>query len=105
MLLSLEGFEVLTAHSGEEGIRLCKKHHPHIVLLDIDLPDASGYSVARALREIIITHDLIIIAMTGWGEPHDVTRALDSGCDYHLTKPVSFDDLEHMISSALLDSR
>jgi DNA-binding response OmpR family regulator len=105
MLLSLEGFEVLVAHSGEEGIRLYQTHHPHVVLLDIDLPDASGYSIARALREMTTTHALFIIAMTGWGEQHDITKALDSGCDYHLTKPINFDDLGNVINGALIESR
>lgn len=98
MILSLDGYEVVVASTGERAIELYKKFHPAIVLLDIDLPDTDGYSVASAVRNSAPEHQPLIIAMTGWGGQTDIQRAIAAGCDYHLTKPVHFDDLNSLLT-------
>lgn len=97
MILSLDGYEVVVASTGAQAIELYNKLHPAIVLLDINLPDSDGYSVAADLRNCACEHQPLIIAMTGWGAQADTQRAITAGCDYHLTKPVHFDDLNSLL--------
>lgn len=98
MLLSMDGFKVHTAGTGAEGLATFQLQKPAVVLLDIGLPDMSGYEVARAIRTLQEPGSApLIIAATGWGEREDVKRALESGFDLHLTKPVDIDKLEEIL--------
>jgi CheY-like chemotaxis protein len=57
------------------------------VFLDIGLPDMSGYDVARRVRAGDTGCTPVLVALTGWGQEHDVRRALEAGCDHHVIKP------------------
>jgi CheY-like chemotaxis protein len=70
---------------------------PDVVLLDIGLPDVSGYDVAQRLRELVAIAPLRIVALTGWGAPRDQERSRRAGFDHHLTKPVSLDALLRVV--------
>jgi DNA-binding response OmpR family regulator len=87
-LLSLCGFEVMVAHTEEEGLRTARKLQPHIVLCDIGLPDGDGYTVASVLRQTSNTITARLIAVTGRGEAQHRRLALAAGFDQHLVKPV-----------------
>jgi DNA-binding response OmpR family regulator len=67
---------------------LAKRVRPEIALLDIGMPDMSGYDVAQSIRHEAWGGDLTLIAVTGWGQESDKRRALAAGFDQHLTKPV-----------------
>jgi CheY-like chemotaxis protein len=67
---------------------LAREFHPQVVLLDVGLPDLSGYEVARQLRELPDMTGLLIVALTGYGQESDQQRARAAGFDHHLTKPV-----------------
>jgi PAS domain S-box-containing protein len=99
MLLELSGHEVRVAHLGQTALSLAQSLRPDIALLDIGMPDLSGYEVARALRLEPWATDLQLIALTGWGQDEDRRRALEAGFDYHLTKPVDLDQLQHLMAS------
>jgi CheY-like chemotaxis protein len=73
--------------------------NPQIVLLDIGLPGMSGYEVAAALRAEQRANHLLLIALTGYGREEDRRRALESGFDYHIVKPIDPDMLQRLISS------
>ncbi len=97
MLLELDGYEVSVASCGEDALRQFQANKPSIILLDIGLPDMSGYDVARGIR-LTSEGDLVtIIAITGWGGERDQALARDAGCDLHVTKPVDFDRLERLL--------
>jgi PAS domain S-box-containing protein len=98
MLLALAGHEVQTAHSGEDALALAQQFRPDAALLDIGMPDLNGYEVARRLRQEAWGKELRLIALTGWGQASDRERALHSGFDHHLTKPVDPAVLERAIS-------
>lgn len=98
MILTLEGYNVVIASTGCEAIEAFTTHDPEVVLLDISLPDTDGYTIAKKMRDMDSDRQVLIIAVTGWGEDHDVRQALAAGCDHHFTKPIRFEDL----SSALL---
>lgn len=89
LLLESQGYEVLVATTGEEGVRKAQDCAPDLVLCDLGLPGISGFEVARDLRDQEKTRGIHIIAISGYGQEQDRSRALDSGFDDHLTKPVS----------------
>ena len=88
LLLAGCGFHVTVAHTSQEGLETARKLEPDIVLCDIGLPDSVGYTVGSVLRQSSATAGARLIAVTGFGEPHDRRRALAAGFDQHLVKPV-----------------
>ena len=84
---ALEGHELLTAGTAEKGISLFKKYTPHIVFLDINLPDGNGHDVLKELREII--PDAYVIMLTGSRLIDDITRSYDQGANGYIIKPFS----------------
>jgi len=96
-LLQSRGCIVMTAADGRAGIALAARQRPDVALVDIDLPDVSGYDVARALAR---QGGIRLVAVTGYGQPDDVRRAREAGFDLHLKKPVRIDELERAIADA-----
>ena len=87
-LLALCGYQVMVAHTGQEGLETARKLQPHIVLCDIGLPDGDGYIVASVLRQSSGTTSARLIAVTAYGEAQHRRRALAAGFDQHMVKPV-----------------
>ncbi|HXG04059.1 MAG TPA: ATP-binding protein, partial [Candidatus Binatia bacterium] len=85
--LRLDGHQVIEAATGEAGIQAALQHRPEVVLLDIGLPDVKGYEVGRRLREQF-GGAIRLVALTGYGQPHDRARSTEAGFDAHLVKPV-----------------
>src|SRR5262245_27262995 len=99
MLLQIFGHEVAVAYSGGMGVELARGFLPEIVLCDVGLPgDLDGYDVARALRGNPAT-DVYLVALTGYGSEEDRRQAESAGFDLHLTKPVSPERLEQLLST------
>jgi CheY-like chemotaxis protein len=88
-LLALEGHRVVKVHDGLSALTAAREQRPDVVLLDIGLPHLNGYEVARRLREEAGLQATRIIAMTGYGQESDRKRALEAGCNEHLSKPVA----------------
>jgi CheY-like chemotaxis protein len=97
MLLELAGHEVRCAHLGEAALSVAQLFRPDTALLDIGMPDITGYEVAQRLRQEPWGKDVQLIALTGWGQDRDRRRAFESGFDHHLSKPIDPDRLEHLI--------
>ncbi len=95
-VLRLLGHEVLKAYDGEQALSIALTHRPAIVLLDIGLPDITGYEVAKSLRETFGS-GVTLIAISGYGQAEDKLRAKQAGFDQHLTKPVSMADIKEAI--------
>jgi signal transduction histidine kinase/CheY-like chemotaxis protein len=100
LLLELSGHEVRVAHLGQTALSLAQTFRPDVALLDIGMPDLSGYEVARALRQEPWATDLQLIALTGWGQDDDRRSAMEAGFDHHMTKPVDPDQLGRLIAAA-----
>jgi PAS domain S-box-containing protein len=98
-LLELSGHRVSTAYTGREALELAESLHPDVILLDIGLPDMSGYEVARRVRATRWGAAADLIAITGWGQDSDRERAFRAGFDHHLTKPIATDSLETLLQS------
>lgn len=99
-LLALEGHECRFASCGGDAIEEARAFAPDIAILDIGLPDVSGYDVARALRELACGRDIYIAAVTGWAQPADRARAFEAGFDHHVVKPANREKLREIVERA-----
>ncbi|MEY4641461.1 MAG: Sensor histidine kinase RcsC [Pseudomonadota bacterium] len=96
------GHQVLTAFSGREALVLFDKHHPDLVLLDIGMPQMSGYELARHIRRHPYGAGKYLVAVTGWGKDADKYRSREAGIDLHLVKPVEADVLLTILQNPVL---
>jgi signal transduction histidine kinase/ActR/RegA family two-component response regulator len=94
--LELLGHEVSLAGDGPSGIEEAFRCNPEVVVIDIGLPGLDGYEVARRLRAAR-GRGMVLIALTGYGQPDDRQRALEAGFDLHLTKPVEIEALRRAV--------
>ncbi len=99
LLLEMNGHSVIVGYSGEEALQLARKSVPSAMILDIGMPDMTGYEVARRVRAERWGRDIYLIAVTGWGQMEDKARAIASGFDHHLTKPVDPDEVEQALQA------
>ena len=99
MLLELSGHHVQTAYAGRRALELAETFRPHALLLDIGLPDLDGYQLARQIRAAPWGREVILIAVTGWGQEDDRRRAFEAGCNHHLTKPIEAETVESLLQS------
>jgi two-component system CheB/CheR fusion protein len=91
--LVLQGYTVHTAYDGAAAIELAARIHPRVLILDIGMPGATGYEVAEWTRQQPWGVDATLVAVTGWGQEAGGDRALLSGFDVRLVKPVNMDQL------------
>src|SRR5215210_604942 len=98
MMLQLLGNEVRTAHDGYEAVERAEQFRPQVVLMDVGMPNLNGYEATQCIREQPWGHDMVIIALTGWGQEEDRARSKEAGCDGHLVKPVELADLEKLLA-------
>ena len=98
MLLRMHGHDVHTAHDGLEAVGAAAAFQPDTILLDIGLPKLSGYEAARQIRAREGGADIVMIALTGWGQDEDRRRSQEAGFNYHMTKPVEFDVLQRLMA-------
>jgi PAS domain S-box-containing protein len=92
-LLSVLGYDVRAAKHPIEAIELAETFRPEIAILDIGLPTMDGYALARELRAKLADSPPTLVALTGYGQPHDRQRSEASGFALHLVKPVDIDEL------------
>jgi two-component system CheB/CheR fusion protein len=91
--LALQGYTVHTAYDGKAAIELASRLHPQVLVLDIGMPGATGYEVAEWARQQPWGAEATLVAVTGWGQEIGGDRALRSGFDARLVKPVNMDQL------------
>lgn len=99
MVLEAQGHEVETADCGMKAIEQAQVFHPQVVLLDIGLPDLSGFEVAKRLRALPETQGAILIALTGYGQPEYLDLSQSAGFNHQLLKPVDFEKLTMLLNS------
>ena len=100
MMLRLMGNEVQTANDGLAAVDVAQEFHPDIILLDIGLPKLNGYDACRRIREQPWSKDMVIVALTGWGQEEDRLRSKEAGFDQHLVKPVDMNDLTRLLAQS-----
>jgi PAS domain S-box-containing protein len=97
MLLEITGNKTYMAHDGVEAVEAIEKHRPEVVLLDIGLPKLDGHEVCRRVREQPWGKDIVVIALTGWGQEDDRRKSEEAGFNGHLVKPVDYDKLLELL--------
>lgn len=93
MNLTDEGYQVLTAGEGLVGVRLATEAQPGLILMDMRLPDITGWEATRRLKAQPETRHIPIIALTAQSTSEDLRRCFDAGCDAFMTKPIQFAQL------------
>lgn len=97
-LLSLDGYDVYEAETGTYGLQLALEKSVDVAIIDLGLPDLTGYEVAEKLLETTAGKSMKLIALTGYGQPSDLKKTKDAGFHYHLTKPVELERLFELLA-------
>ena len=93
LLFEAMGHEAHVAFDGSAGLAQAKKHVPHIIFLDLDMPILDGYGAARAIREAPDTDHPFMVALTGQGGDDVVRKTVAAGFDFYIRKPANAKDL------------
>lgn len=102
-MLELLGHRVDVAFDGDQALRVAERVRPEVILMDLGMPNMNGYVAARRIRETGWGGDVLLVAVTGWGQQADRTASEQAGFDHHLVKPVELDAVQALV--ARLDAR
>jgi two-component system CheB/CheR fusion protein len=97
MVLKALGHEPHTAHDGLEALDAAARLRPDLVLMDIGMPRLNGHEAARRMREQPWGENLVLVALTGWGQEEDKQRTKEAGFNHHLVKPVEPEALRKLL--------
>jgi two-component system, cell cycle response regulator DivK len=100
-LLELDGYRVIEAINGQEAVAMAERDRPHLILMDLSLPQIDGLAATRSIRQLDGLRDVPIIAISAHDTSDFRTEALAAGCNEYLTKPVDFDRLEELLKKLL----
>jgi len=100
ILLDEEGHETFMAHDGVEGLAAAERLRPDVVLMDLGLPRIDGFDACRRIREQPWGKQVLMIAITGWGQDVDRRKSQEAGFDHHLVKPVDANDISALMSGS-----
>ncbi len=100
-LLSLEGFEVMSAENGLLGLQLAREYQPDVIICDLVLPDLNGFEILRELRIDLATVEIPFIIHTAISDPYIESKAFQLGADAYLRKPVGIRYLLKVITAQL----
>jgi len=98
MLLNVLGHETRTAYDGIEALEVADQFHPDVALLDIGMPRLNGYDTARRLRQDSWGREMLLVALSGWGQDADRLKSSKAGFDIHLVKPVDVAEIQRLLS-------
>jgi PAS domain S-box-containing protein len=99
LLLQLKGHDAHAVFDGEAAIDSAERLRPQVALLDIGMPKADGYEVARRMRACSWGKAIYLVALTGWGQESDKAQARQAGFDAHLVKPVMPETLDELLAA------
>jgi PAS domain S-box-containing protein len=105
MLLEIEGHDVDIVANGTQALERIAASRPDLALIDIGMPQLDGYEVARRVRKDPALADIVLVAVTGWGQESDKLRARDAGFDLHFTKPVEPEQIIELLRAPSVRSR
>jgi CheY-like chemotaxis protein len=99
LLLSMAGHSVLLAHSGGDALAIALKERPDALVLDIGMPELSGYDVARGVRKEEWGKQALLLAVSGWDKREDREASSAAGFDVHLSKPAPPEQIEALLAT------
>lgn len=100
-LFQLEGYAAKVAYGGAQALAAVNMAWPQLVVMDLGMPDMDGYEAARQIRQRAQGREVLLIALTGWGQGEARARTEQAGFDHHLTKPVDFDAIAALLHAHL----
>lgn len=100
-VLEIEGYDVISAKNGSEGLEKAFEIMPDLIITDINLPDIDGYSVTDALKKDRKTSHIPVVAMTANVMKKDRENVLNAGCDGYISKPIDIDELPGQVENFL----
>jgi CheY-like chemotaxis protein len=101
MLVQESGHKTWMAHTGPTALAAALEHQPDVMLLDLGLPGIDGYEVAQRIRQQSLLHEIVLVAMTGYGQETDRLRSQEAGFDHHLIKPADFGKVRQILMTVL----
>jgi PAS domain S-box-containing protein len=105
MLLQAMGHDTRLAQDGASALQAALDYRPDVVLLDIGLPVVDGFQVAQWMRQEPVLQDVVLVALTGYGQESDRQRSREAGFNHHLVKPVDFAKVESILVAAATRAR
>lgn len=99
-LLTLHGVDTAVVHDGAQAVEAVRRESPAAVVMDIGMPVMNGYEAARRIRAQYPDSGILLIALTGWGQYADKTRAAEAGFDFHFVKPLQVEELMSCLGQA-----
>jgi len=103
-MVGSQGYNVLQAGDGGAALDLARRHHPNLIIMDLQLPDMSGLDVTRMLKADDDTRDIAIIATTAYALRGDEEKIRASGCDGYMAKPIAVSNLLDLIETLMTRS-
>ncbi len=100
-LLEAHGYATISASDGMDVLELCRRHRPHLIIMDIQLPEVSGLEVTRWIRQDPELQHIPIIAVTAFAMKGDEDKIRAAGCNAYLAKPISVGGFVSTIKSFL----
>jgi CheY-like chemotaxis protein len=105
VMFQVIGYDTRGEVRGRDALRAAREFEPDLILLDIGLPDLSGYEIVHAMRDDPRVRDRFIVAVTGWGRTQDIVRAKQAGFDAHFVKPIDLAKIRQILRLAGSDLR
>ncbi len=103
--LSRQGYQILVATSGDAGLAMARRELPSLVLLDLRLPDADGFSICQELADSAETCSIPVIILSGMERPDIIRRSRAAGCQYFVRKPYDPNALLILVQHAIGEAR
>jgi len=104
-LLERDGFEVISAVNGREGVETAIREKPDLILMDLSMPEMDGWTAAQKIKAEPETKAIPLLALTAHTLPGDRMRALEAGCDGYISKPINVEYLIKTVSSSIGKAR
>ncbi len=105
LLLVALGHDVVATYDGPSALKAAAEFHPHLVLLDIGLPGMNGYEVATTMRQQANFKNVVLVAVSGYGQDSDQQRSTEAGFDHYLIKPPDFNQLQKILTTVAEKAR
>jgi CheY-like chemotaxis protein len=100
LLVEEAGHRVRMAHTGPTALAAALDYRPDVMLLDIGVPELNGFEVAKRIRQQAVLRDIVLVAITGYGQESDRQRIQEAGFDRYLTKPADFEKVRQILAAA-----
>ena len=94
------GHEVQTAYDGDEAVAMAAAFRPDVMMMDLSMPNMDGFEAARRIRLEPWSKDLVLVAVTGWGQDQHKSRVMEAGFDHHLVKPIGAADIQRILAKS-----